>query len=85
MSAPAPAPAPHPPGKRAWYLDPPDNKPIILVSDFEENPPITVRYIKGENELDFETVYRNVKNLHCHPGRGRLITDNEGDPEPGKW
>jgi hypothetical protein len=83
MSAPTPAPAPPPQRTRPWYMDPPDTRPVILVSDFEENPPITVRYIKGDNELDFETVYRNVKNLHRHPGRGLLIIDNEGDPEQG--
>ncbi|KAF2440566.1 hypothetical protein P171DRAFT_103250 [Karstenula rhodostoma CBS 690.94] len=76
-------PIPLPPDLRAQieYLMKPVTPPI-LVSDFEENPPITVRYIDGDNELDFETVYCNIKDLAHHPGRGLLRTDNGDDPNP---
>ncbi|KAJ4358528.1 uncharacterized protein N0V89_003112 [Didymosphaeria variabile] len=64
-------------------MEPPEvDTPVILVSDFEEDPPITMKYVKGDNEIDFETVYRNIRTLSHHPGRGILSTDNESDPEP---
>lgn len=79
------APDPLPPGLPPWLKDllAPVGPPI-LVSDFEEDPPITVRYIQGDNDLDFETVYRSIKTLAHHPGRGLLSTVNANDPEPGE-
>ncbi|KAF1966920.1 hypothetical protein BU23DRAFT_306979 [Bimuria novae-zelandiae CBS 107.79] len=56
--------------------------PIILVSDFEENPPITLRYVNGDNELDFETVYVNINRLCDHSGRGRLETSTVSGAVP---
>jgi hypothetical protein len=46
--------------------------PVIRVEDWAEDPPLTVKYISGENELDMETVYAKIKRLTDHPGRGRL-------------
>ncbi|KAL1613060.1 hypothetical protein SLS60_001292 [Paraconiothyrium brasiliense] len=56
--------------------------PVILVSDFEEDPPITMKYVNGDNEIDFETVYRNIRTLSHHSGRGILTPDTESGPEP---
>jgi hypothetical protein len=46
--------------------------PAIRVEDWSEDPPLAVRYICGENELDLETVYAKIKRLTHHLGRGRL-------------
>lgn len=55
--------------------------PIILVSDFSEDPPTTTKYINGANELDFQAVYCNVNQLCDHPGRGRYEASGEADGE----
>ena len=47
--------------------------PVIRVEDWEEDPPLAVKYIKGENELELLTVYAKVKRLTHHQGRGRLV------------
>ncbi|KAK3216963.1 hypothetical protein GRF29_1g1541324 [Pseudopithomyces chartarum] len=46
--------------------------PVILVSDFEESPPVTMRYALRDNEIDLKEVYIKVNRLCDHPGRGRL-------------
>ena len=46
--------------------------PVIRVEDWEEDPPLALKYICGENELDLETVYAKIKRMTVHPGRGRL-------------
>lgn len=58
--------------------------PVILVSDFEENPPVTTRYTLRNNELDFEKVYVKVNQLCDHTGRGRLEAVGAG-AEPGGY
>ncbi|OAG10432.1 uncharacterized protein CC84DRAFT_1202884 [Paraphaeosphaeria sporulosa] len=82
------APAPRPPPRRPIFLEPwfqdmmKPGMPPILVSDFEDDPPVTVRYIQGNNDLDFKTVYTSIRTLSHHPGRGLLDTNNEDDPDP---
>ncbi|KAF9735303.1 hypothetical protein PMIN02_002129 [Paraphaeosphaeria minitans] len=82
------APASRPPPRRPFFLEPwfqDMMKPVmppILVSDFEDDPPITVRYIQGDNDLDFKTVYTSIMTLSHHAGRGLLRTKNESDPDP---
>ena len=43
-----------------------------------------MRYINGDNELEFATVFRNIAALSGHPGRGMLSCDDETAAEPGK-
>ncbi|KAJ4286944.1 hypothetical protein N0V90_012824 [Kalmusia sp. IMI 367209] len=52
--------------------------PIILIVDWEEDPPLTTKYINGDNELDLGIVYANINRLRHHPGRGRIETGTEG-------
>ena len=57
--------------------------PVILVSDFEESPPVTMRYALRDNEIELKEVYVKVNKLCDHPGRGRLKAVGGGD-EPGR-
>ncbi|KAF2643454.1 hypothetical protein P280DRAFT_547597 [Massarina eburnea CBS 473.64] len=46
--------------------------PTIRVEEWYEDPPITTKYIRGGNELDFYGIWGAVKKLRGHPGRGKL-------------
>lgn len=46
--------------------DPP-NIPIILVHDHTQTPVITMLYVNGDNELNFESIYKSIKALLKHP------------------
>jgi hypothetical protein len=57
-------------------VDTPD--PIVIrIDDWEEDPPEPVKYICGDNEIDFLVVYAKIKSLTHHPGRGRLEIHQE--------
>ncbi|KAL5113833.1 hypothetical protein ACEQ8H_008295 [Pleosporales sp. CAS-2024a] len=42
--------------------------PIILVHDHTQEPILTMRYVNGANDLDFESVYKSIKSLARHAG-----------------
>ncbi|CAO2657615.1 Nn.00g037410.m01.CDS01 [Neocucurbitaria sp. VM-36] len=43
------------------------NLPTIRVEDCTSQPSVTVRYLSGNNDLDFKTVYTQIKRLLTHP------------------
>lgn len=75
---------PSPNWKPHFNPQPEVDPPVILVSDYEQDPPVTMRYVNGDNELEFATVLRNVSALSGHPGRGMLSCEDETAAEPGK-
>jgi hypothetical protein len=54
----------------------PPNVPIILVHDHTHTPVITILYINGDNELDFESVYKSIKALLKHPACSHRSSEN---------
>lgn len=52
--------------------------PVIRVEDWEEDPPIAEKYICGDNEIDCMAVYRRIKRLPHHPGRGHYVIYQDG-------
>ena len=47
--------------------------PIIRVQDTDGAAAgLTLRYVRGNNELDLKAIYTTVSSLHDHPGRERL-------------
>ncbi|KAF1958739.1 hypothetical protein CC80DRAFT_18465 [Byssothecium circinans] len=46
--------------------------PIIRVEDWDAKPPVTIKYICGDNELELETVWAAVNGLSSHSGRGKV-------------
>lgn len=58
--------------------------PPILVSNYDNHPPITVRYIQGDNDLDFHAAYKSIKTLANHPGRGMLVKPSGPGPVTSK-
>lgn len=45
---------------------PPDT-PIILVHDHTQKTVLTTLYVNGDNELNFESIYKSIKSLPKHP------------------
>jgi hypothetical protein len=54
----------------------PPNVPIILVHDHTHAPIITILYVNGDNELDFESVYKSIKALLKHPACSHRSSEN---------
>ncbi|KAF2265306.1 hypothetical protein CC78DRAFT_203002 [Lojkania enalia] len=52
--------------------------PLIVVEDWAMEPPVTMRYINADHDLDFLLVYKAVRTLPSHPGRGALSIIYEG-------
>lgn len=47
---------------------------MIFVADWSEMPPVTVKYVNGNNKLNLKSVYTSIKSLSTHPGRGFSTT-----------
>jgi hypothetical protein len=54
----------------------PLNVPIILVHDHTHAPVITILYVNGDNELNFESVYKSIKALLKHPACSHRLSEN---------
>lgn len=46
--------------------------PKNAIADDNITPLLEMHYKNGDNELDLVAIYRNIKALDSHPGRGRL-------------
>jgi hypothetical protein len=54
-------------------MEPP---PILRVEDHTTTPFITLHYTLGENDIDFPTVYKQIKSLLTHPSCTHRRTEN---------
>jgi hypothetical protein len=61
--------------------DPPDI-PIILVHDHTQKTVLTMLYVNGDNELNFNSIYTSIKTLLIHPACSHRQSENHWPCSP---